>query len=79
MTTERRPIEVTELADFVEVGSCGTAAVITPIGSIVYGDTKYTFGDENVAGPVLTKLYKQLQGIQYGDVEDTHGWMVRLA
>lgn len=78
MTAERRPIEVTELADFVEVGSCGTAAVVTPIGSIVYGDTKYTFGDENVAGPVLTQIYEQLQGLQYGDVEDTHDWMVTL-
>ncbi len=79
MTAERRPIEVTELADFVEVGSCGTAAVVTPIGSIQYGETKYTFGDPKVAGEKLTKLYQTLQGVQYGDVEDKHDWMVTLA
>jgi branched-chain amino acid aminotransferase len=25
-------------------------------------------------GPVCTKLYKQITGIQFGELEDTHGW-----
>jgi len=79
LTLERRQIAVEELANFTEVGSVGTAAVITPIGSIVYGEQKFTFGDPKVAGATLTALYKELQGIQYGDIEDRHEWMVTLA
>ena len=26
-------------------------------------------------GPVCTKLYNKLRGIQYGDEPDTHGWV----
>lgn len=79
LTVERRQIAVEELANFVEVGSCGTAAVITPVASIVYGDKKFSFGDPKVAGATLTALYKELQGIQYGDIDDRHEWMVTLA
>ncbi len=78
LTVERRPVSVDELDQFVEVGACGTAAVITPICSITYKDKIFTFGEEGVAGETLTKLYNQLQGIQYGEVEDTHGWMVPI-
>ena len=38
MKTERRPVPVEELTDFVETGACGTAAVISPIGKIVDPD-----------------------------------------
>jgi len=74
MTVERRPIEVTELADFTEAGACGTAAVISPIRKIVDADNKidYFFGDE--AGKTSFKLYETLRGIQYGTVEDKHNW-----
>lgn len=76
LTVEQRQISVTELPEFIEVGACGTAAVITPIYSIQYGDTVYTFGEESTAGETLTTLYHELQGIQYGEVEDRHNWMV---
>jgi branched-chain amino acid aminotransferase len=76
LTVEKRQVPVEELADFIEVGSCGTAAVITPIYSIVYGEKKYTFGEKDIAGASLTKLYDRLLGTQYGEVEDVHGWMV---
>jgi branched-chain amino acid aminotransferase len=76
MTVERRKIPVAELASFTEVGACGTAAVITPICSITHGDRHYTYGNEHEAGATLTKLYQEIQGIQYGEIEDRHGWMV---
>lgn len=74
MTVEDRRIPYEELREFDEVGTCGTAAACTPIGQIDDLDTKesFTFGTE--AGPVTTKLYETLQGIQYGRVEDKHGW-----
>jgi len=78
MTVERRPILVDELTSFTEVGACGTAAVITPVYSITRGDTVYTFGEEKQAGAVLTKLYNELQGIQYGERPDTHNWMYHI-
>ena len=76
MTVERRKIAVEELAEFDEVGACGTAAVITPIKKILDRDSDkvYEYCKDGVAGPVSTKLYKQLQGIQLGEVEDTFGW-----
>ncbi len=78
MKVEIRKIPVTELSDFVEVGACGTAAVITPISSITHGQKVYTFGKEDEAGETMTKLYKKIQQIQYGEIEDTHGWMVKV-
>jgi len=78
MTVERRKVPVTELRDFVEVGACGTAVVITPICSILYGETEYTFGSPDKAGETLLRLYNELQGIQYGDIPDRHGWMLRV-
>ncbi len=77
---ERRCVPMEELAEFDEVGACGTAAVISPIGQIddIDEDVSYKFGDPNVAGPVSTKLYNHLRAIQYGDEPDTHGWVTVL-
>lgn len=78
MIVERRPIEVEELSSFAEVGACGTAAVITPVYSITRGEKEYTFGEEHQAGAVLSKLYNELQGIQYGERPDIHNWMYHI-
>jgi branched-chain amino acid aminotransferase len=75
LTVEKRPIQVTELAEFAEVGACGTAVVITPVFSILHGSRVYSFGKENEAGATLTRLYHEIKGIQYGDIPDRHGWM----
>ena len=77
LTVEQRPIRITELSNFTEVGACGTAAVITPVYSVTHGKKVYTFGNENEAGPTLTRLFNELQGIQYGEIEDRHGWMMK--
>ncbi|OQA02256.1 MAG: Branched-chain-amino-acid aminotransferase [Bacteroidetes bacterium ADurb.Bin408] len=76
MKVERRQITLQELATFEEVGACGTAAVISPIKKIVDRETGHVFEfcKDGQAGPVSTKLYKMLQGIQYGEVEDVFGW-----
>ena len=74
MTVERRPIPEEELDTFEEAGACGTAAVISPISHLDDLDTGkvYNFGEK--PGPWSTKLYETLRGIQYGTVEDKHGW-----
>ncbi len=77
MKVERRPVEASELPGFDEVGAVGTAAVITPVNFIRFRDRDLTFGGET-AGPVITRLYERLTGIQYGDVPDTHGWLTEI-
>jgi branched-chain amino acid aminotransferase len=77
LKVERRKIPVEELAEFDEVGACGTAAVISPIRRIVDPVTgmEFMYCKDGKAGEISTKLYKQLLGIQYGDVPDTYGWI----
>ena len=74
MKVTRRRIRVEELANIQEAAACGTACVISPLTKVVDPDkdVTYSFGDK--PGPVLTKLYHALQDIQYGRVEDKHGW-----
>lgn len=73
---ELRAVLVEELADFDEVGACGTAAVISPIKKIVDRESgkEYTYCCNGNAGPVSTKLYNTLKGIQEGEIEDKYGW-----
>jgi branched-chain amino acid aminotransferase len=52
---------------------------LTPVYSITHGDKVYTYGRECEAGQVLTRLFKQMQGIQYGEIQDKHGWMMKTA
>ncbi|MFU8842203.1 MAG: branched-chain amino acid aminotransferase [Bacteroidales bacterium] len=76
MVVEHRPVLVEELETFDEVGACGTAAVISPIKRIVDRQTgkEYTYCCEGKAGPISTKLYHTLKGIQEGELEDKYGW-----
>lgn len=69
---------ITELANFKEAGACGTAAVISPIGGIQNGDDFHVFYSETEVGPVTTQLYKELTGIQFGDVEAPTGWIYKV-
>ncbi|WP_372774415.1 branched-chain amino acid aminotransferase [Mangrovibacterium sp.] len=74
LKVERRKVPVEELEEFEEVGACGTAAVISPIKRIYDEDLdkEYLYGFD--PGPWSTKLFQKLQGIQYGDEPDHHGW-----
>ena len=76
LTVEKRHIMIDELGTFDEVGACGTAAVISPIKRIHDRDSgeDYLYCKDGKAGPISTQLYKTLQGIQMGEVEDSHDW-----
>ncbi|MCP3895275.1 MAG: branched chain amino acid aminotransferase, partial [Bacteroides sp.] len=73
----RRPIAEEELSTFEEAGACGTAAVISPIERIddLEKDKSYIIAKDGKPGPVCTKLYNKLRGIQYGEEPDMHGWI----
>lgn len=63
--------------EITEVFACGTAAVITPIGSLKTHEE--TIGSPDaVAGELTMSLREELLGIQTGAVEDPHGWLTRL-
>jgi branched-chain amino acid aminotransferase len=76
MKVVRRPVPVDELGTFEEVGACGTAAVISPIGKIFDRDHAHIFEycKEGKAGPKSTQLYNRLRGIQLGEMEDKFKW-----
>ena len=57
-----------------EAFCCGTAAVISPIGSITHADTKVTYG-EGTPGTITKALYDKLTGIQNETEDDMFGWL----
>ncbi|MCH7812512.1 MAG: branched-chain amino acid aminotransferase [Planctomycetes bacterium] len=72
---QRRRIAIEEVFDFTEAGCCGTAAVITPIGSITYRDRKAVYSKDGQPGRHCTALYRKLTAIQYGDAPDPYDWV----
>ncbi|EMF00618.1 branched-chain amino acid aminotransferase [Streptomyces mobaraensis NBRC 13819 = DSM 40847] len=60
-----------------EVFACGTAAVITPVGSVKSARGDWTIGDGG-PGEVTMRLRQALLDIQTGAADDTYGWMHRL-
>ncbi len=79
-SVERRMVSIDEWregaasGDIVEAFACGTAAVLAPIGTLKADDFEIT----HQGGELALSLREQLTGIQYGKVEDRHGWMTRL-
>lgn len=67
-----------QLNRFKEAGACGTAAVISPIAGIQVGDDFHIFYSETEVGPVTQRLYEELSGIQFGDIESPAGWIVKV-
>ena len=72
MEVEERPVELAEIGQFAECGLCGTAAVISPIGTIDdHGKLTHYAG----MGPGIQKLYDTLTGIQMGRIPAPEGWI----
>ncbi|TQS44232.1 branched-chain amino acid aminotransferase [Cryptosporangium phraense] len=60
-----------------EAFACGTAAVITPVGTVKGTDGEFAVADGG-PGEVTMKLRSALLDIQHGRVNDTHGWITTL-
>lgn len=75
-----RKVPIEEIGDFEEVAACGTAVVVTPIGSIDYKGKSIKIGSVSGEGfgPVIKKLYTLIRAIQCGEVADRFGWMAEL-
>ena len=72
MEVEEREVALSEIDQFEECGLCGTAAVISPVGTIDdHGKLIHYAG----FGPKIQKLYDTLTGIQMGRIEAPEGWI----
>lgn len=77
--SERR-ITIQEIADAYdngkldEVFGTGTAAVISPVGHLKWGDKIMTINNNQI-GEISQMLYDTLTGIQWGKIDDEFGWI----
>ena len=75
LEVEERAVALDEIGEFTECGLCGTAAVISPVGTIDdHGHEIHYAG----MGPVIEKLYKTLTGIQMGTIPAPEGWIIEI-
>jgi len=80
--TERR-LSMDELfqaqkeGELCEAFGAGTASVVVPIGRIRHQEDDLCF-PEDQPGNLCPKLYDMILGIQHGELEDRHSWMIAL-
>ncbi len=68
-------VKAVEAGAIEEAWGCGTAAVVSPIGKLIYEGKEYVIGDGEI-GALTQELYDELTGIQWGKRPDPHGWVV---
>ncbi len=80
LTVSEKKISIDEImsthadGSLQEIFGTGTAAVISPVGELKYGDQVITIGDGKV-GPVAQRFFTSIINIQYGKTEDLFGWV----
>ncbi len=67
-------IEAGKKGNLKEVFGSGTAAVVSPVKEVRYGDQVIEIGD-GTPGELTMKFYTALTDIQYGKKEDTERWI----
>jgi len=79
LAVEERLVAIDEVIEragdgsLVECFGTGTAAVISPVGSLHYkGQTIGVNGGRT--GPLAQRLFDEITGVQYGVLEDRFGW-----
>ncbi len=83
LPVEERKISILEIAEAQEKGTLeevfgtGTAAVISPVGSLKWEKMIIEVQDGKI-GDLSKRLYDTLTGIQLGRVKDEHGWTVKV-
>jgi branched-chain amino acid aminotransferase len=80
LTVVERNFTVDELlqrAPRAEAALTGTAAVLTPVGALLYQGREIVVGNGGM-GPWSARLREQLCAIQSGAAADPHGWRVPL-
>lgn len=78
---EERRVSIDELiesqrkGELSEVFGTGTAAVISPVGQLKYGEKEIVINN-NETGEITQKLYDNYVGIQSGKLNDPQNWRV---
>ncbi len=81
--TEERAIGMAELFEAQKKGSLkevfgsGTAAVVSPVAELAFGDDRLQIHD-GTPGPVAQSFYQEITGVQRGERADKHGWMTKV-
>ncbi|MBM3262154.1 MAG: branched-chain amino acid aminotransferase [candidate division Zixibacteria bacterium] len=79
-----RPVAIDEVVEgcasgrLKEAFAAGTAAVISPIGGLGYKGHDNTVGN-GATGPLASRFYEEITGIQTGRREDPFGWRIKIA
>lgn len=80
--TERK-ISIDEVAEAYKAGKLqeafgtGTAAVISPVGHLKWGDMIMTINNNEI-GTVSQMLYDTITGIQFGEIPDEFNWTCNI-
>jgi len=81
LEVSEQPIAIDEVVDGLKDGTisemfaCGTAAVVIGIKSLRFEDGSSIRPAVAAPGPLTTRLYETLSGVQYGRLPDRHGWI----
>ncbi len=70
-------LEACEKGTLEEAWGTGTAAVVSPIGKLNFDGKEYIVNNNEI-GATTQHLYDTLTGIQWGKIEDKHGWIVKI-
>ena len=82
-TVTERQIAIQEVADAYDAGKLnemfgtGTAAVISPVGELKWGDKIMKINNGEI-GPISAHAYKELTDIQWGRAKGPDGWSVEI-
>ena len=80
---EERRITVDDVFNAADNGTLeeafgsGTAAVVSPVGRLAWNEREITISGGEI-GTLTQKLYDTLTGIQFGEVEDPFGWVLKV-
>ncbi|MGQ4277269.1 branched-chain amino acid aminotransferase [Pseudidiomarina sp. E22-M8] len=82
MKVSERELSVEELLERAakpdtEAALSGTAAVLTPVGTLIHEGKDYPVGN-GVQGPTTEKLRTALNAVQWGKAPDKHGWLTKV-
>lgn len=82
MKVSERQLTIEELLERAAKPGCeaalsGTAAVLTPVGTLIHNGKEYPVGNGGV-GATTVKLRQALNNIQWGKAEDKHGWLTSI-
>ncbi|MBK6515200.1 MAG: branched-chain amino acid aminotransferase [Polyangiaceae bacterium] len=83
LKVEERPLGAAEVLDakkrgkLDEVFGSGTAAVVSPVAELAFGDDRVVINDGK-PGPLANRFYHEITSVQRGEKPDTHGWLSRV-